>query len=144
MTGPANGALLEEIGRIIADIVGEDPNGAYLYAEVTDGMQAPSVFKDHGNRVDDYRVNHALFDALEELWESEPEGKRWRVIHYEINEGRFDARFEFPDQIDMEEHDFDRRERALAARYGEKQIFYLEPENWDSFHDLKEQDLPDE
>lgn len=43
------GPLMSEIGQELADIVGGDPNGVFLYVEIGEGWVRPSIFKDEGN-----------------------------------------------------------------------------------------------
>ena len=53
--------------------------------------------------------------------------KRWSVMEYEICGTKFDAQFRFPDEVDVESFDVDRREVALKKRYGDKPIIYPPP-----------------
>lgn len=142
MVNVAAGPVLEEIGQIIANIVGGDPNGSYLYVEAEEAFQAPSLFKDHGDQVISYQPTMELCDAIEKFWEMEPNEKKWQVMHYEVEKDRFNARFEFPDQIDADEWDDDRLDRALLERYGDKPIIYPEPDG--NFRTLTLDDFPDE
>ena len=128
MVNVATGPVLEKIGQIIADLVEGDPNGSYLYVEIEEGFQAPSLFKDHGDEVICYRPTVELCDAIEKLWEMEPNEKRWQAMHYEVVNSRFNARFEFADQFDSDEWVDDRLERAVTARYEGRPITYPKPD----------------
>jgi hypothetical protein len=61
---------------------------------------------------------------LFELWNSEDPDKRWAVMEYTITGANFDAQFLFPDQIDPEESEVERRPRALKKHFGDKPIVY--------------------
>jgi hypothetical protein len=121
------GPLLSSLGEKVAGILGGDPNGIYLYVEVGDRWMSVSVFRDEGNAVRNYPCESELTDLLWELWREEspdPE-KRWAVMEYEIRAGKFDARFTYPDKVDVESYDLDRREIALKKRFGDKPVIYL-------------------
>jgi hypothetical protein len=128
MVNVATGPVFEEIGQIIADLVEGDPNGSYLYVEVEEAFQAPSLFKDHGNEVICYRPSLELCDAIKKLWEMEPDEKKWQAMHYEVENNRFNARFEFAEQFDADEWVDDRLDRAVVARYGDRPITYPKPD----------------
>lgn len=58
------GSLYADIGGEIADIVGGDPNGAFLHAEVGEGWVFASVFKDEGSDVRYFDPSSELSDLL--------------------------------------------------------------------------------
>lgn len=136
------GPILEEIGQIIAELVDGDPNGSYLYAEAEQGFQAPTLFKDHGDHIICYRPNIELCDAIEKLWETEPDDKKWQAMRYEVEDNRFNARFEFPDELNPDEWVDDRLERAVAERYGDRPITYPKPDG--TYQTLTLGDIPDD
>jgi hypothetical protein len=129
------GPLYGEIGLEVADIVGGDPDGAFLYAEVGEGWVYASVFKDEGPSVRYFDPSSELSDLLLEAWEEEEPDKRWAVMEYEIKGTRFDARFLFPEEIDPKMHASDRRPIVLKRRYGDKPVIY--PPIPDHFLELK-------
>jgi len=49
----------------------------------------------------------------------------------EIRDGKFDAQFIYPDQVDVESYDVDRRAIALRKRFGDKPIIYPPMPNLD-------------
>jgi hypothetical protein len=118
------GPLYSDIGHELADIVGGDPNGVYLYAEAGQGWVGPSVFKDEGNAVRYFRASSHLCNLLLKAWKTEEPDKRWAVMEYTITGNKFDVRFTFPDEIDPAETEVDRRPVALKARYGDKPVIY--------------------
>ena len=134
------GERLNTIGQHIAAIVDGDPDDCFLYVEVGDGAVEGGVFQDVGAKVIYYDPDDALCDEVQELWYDAAPGKKWGAFHYDIKDGQFDARFEYPDAWDAEEYTPDRRERALKARFGDKPVIYPPPD--EGFYDLTETDLP--
>jgi hypothetical protein len=129
MTDQTTGLILAEIGQMIADVLqDENAEGAFMYAEAGDMWQEASIFKDLGNRVTFRFPSTELFGAVQRLWESADPDKKWAVLSYTISDGEFDAQFKYPEDIDPEESGFERREKAVAERYGDKPIDYSEPE----------------
>lgn len=122
----AAGSLLSEIGYELADIVGGDPNGVFLYVEIGDGWAGPSIFRDEGDIVRYYRPPGPGFsDLLFDLWYAEAdETKRWSVMEYVVKDGKFQASFKYPEEVDVTEPDTDRRDAALQARFGDKSVVY--------------------
>lgn len=121
------GSLFNEIGIELVRITGGDPDDIFLYVEIGEGWISPNVFKDRGDKVDNLDGNETLSDLLWEAWyaESEEGGiKRWSIMEYDIKDGKFDTRFKYPDEVDVETFDIDRREAALRARYGDKPVVY--------------------
>lgn len=118
------GPLFANIGSEVAKIVGGDPDGAYLYVEAGDGWYGASVFKDEGEIVRYFDPSSKLDDLIYEAWLTEEPAKRWVVMEYEVEGANFDARFKFPDEVDVESFDEDRREIALKNRYGDKPVIY--------------------
>ncbi len=124
------GPLLNRIGHELAHIVGGDPNGVFLYVEIGDRWISPSVFKDEGNVVRYHNPrNTALSDLLWEAWyaESQEETMRWSVMEYDVKDNKFDVSFKYPEDVDVEVIDDERREAALRARYGDKPVIYPPP-----------------
>ena len=132
--------LLNAIGQRVSDIIGETPDDIYLYAEVTDGSADAGIFRNTMTEVVFVDPNMALFDDIFNLWYAAEPDKEWGALHYDIKDGRFDARFEYPDGWDPEEHTPDRRKRALEARFGDKPVIYPPP--GPEFSALTEADLP--
>jgi len=117
-------ALLNEIGGEIAEIVGGDPAGTYLYAEAGEGWIGSSLFKDEGSAVRYYDTTEELDELLLEFRMTEGRGKRWAVMEYEIKGTKVDAQFMYSEDVDVEDFDEDRREIALKKRYGDKPVIY--------------------
>ena len=124
------GPLFNEIGVELVDIVGGDPNGIFLYVEIGDRWISPNVFKEEGHQVRNLDGSRLLSDLLWEAWyaESEEGGiKRWSIMEYEIKDGKFDVSFRYPDEVDVEVIDDERRQTALRARFGGKPVVYPPP-----------------
>jgi hypothetical protein len=116
--------MLSEIGGLAAEDAGGDPDGLYLYVEVGDRWISSSLFKDNGDSVQYFDVSSELSDLIYEFWLAEDRDKRWAVMEYETKGTKFDARFKYPEEVDVEDLDEDRREIALKNRYGDKPIIY--------------------
>jgi len=120
----ALGPAYAEIGAELAEIVGGDPDGVYLYAEAGEGWYGYSVYKDEGSVIRYYSPSSELGDLIYEAWQVEVPGKRWAVMEYEVTGTKFDAQFKYPEEVDVESFDEDRREIALQKRYGDKPVIY--------------------
>jgi signal peptidase I len=120
----ALGPVYADIGGELAEIVGGDPDGVYLYAEAGEGWYGYGVFKDEGDKVRYFDPTSELGDLIYHAWLAEESDKRWAVMEYEISGTNFDAKFQFPDEIDPKESETERRPRALKKRYGDKPIIY--------------------
>lgn len=118
------GPLYSDIGGELAEIVGGDSDGVYLYVEAGDGWIDPSIFKDEGAVVRYFDASSHLCDLIAKAWKTEEPDKRWAVMEYEITGQKFDVRFKFPEGIDPAESEVERRPVALKARYGNKPIIY--------------------
>ena len=124
------GPLMNEIGQELASLVGGDPDGVFLYVEIGDGWVSPSVFKDEGDVVRYYNPRDTnLSDMLWEAWYLEPDGPnmRWSVLEYMITGKKFHVSFRYPEEVDVEVIDSERREAALRARFGDKPVIYPPP-----------------
>lgn len=120
------GPLLSSIGEKVTAELGGDPNGIYLYVEVGDRWISVNVFRDEGDVVRNYPSDPELTDLLWGLWgvESNDIKLSWSVMEYEIRDGKFHTHFTYPDQIDVESFEVDRRGIALKKRFGNKPIIY--------------------
>ena len=119
------GPKMSTIGEEAAADVGGDPNGIYLYVEVGDRWISVNLFRDEGDVVRAYEPSPELTDAIWDAWEAENDPKlRWSVMEYEARSGKFDARFKYPEEVDVESFELDRREIALKKRYGDKSVVY--------------------
>ena len=129
LENPEIGHALEEIGRLLAEDVGTDPDGTFLYAEFGDGWVAPSITKDTGERVISPEPSFDLMENLMNIWEMVVPDKRWTSMQYEIKDGRFDVKFGYDEFTEANVHDVDRLEMLVRQRYGDKPIEYIEPQS---------------
>lgn len=124
------GPLMNQIGQELAETVGGDPNGVFLYVEIGEGWVDISIFKDEGKIVrwyDSQRTN--LADLLWEAWYLEPDGPhmRWSVLEYEVRDRKFHVSLKYPEEVNVEIVDDERRETVLRARFGDKPVVYPPP-----------------
>lgn len=119
------GPAYADIGGELAEIVGGDPDGVFLYAEAGEGWYGYSIYQDEGVAVRYVDPSPELGDLIYEAWLAEDAEKRWAVMEYEIKGTKFDARFKFPDEVNVTSFaEGDRREKALKERYGDKPVIY--------------------
>ena len=116
--------ILNEIGQILADDKEFPLDGTLLYAEVAPSMVNPSIFKDLGDHVLYTWPSDKLTYPLLDLRQAEAPDKRWTTLEYLIRDGKFDAIFTYPEEIDPEEDPMDRRDRILKKYYGDKPVHY--------------------
>ncbi|BBD99260.1 hypothetical protein SAMIE_1027610 [Sphingobium amiense] len=122
------GPIFNQIGGELAHIVGGDPNGVFLYVEIGDRWISYSIFKADRDVIRYYDSNdETITDLLWEAWHAESKVggiKRWSVMEYDIKDGKFTASFKYPDQVDVEVVDDERRQAAVRARFGDKPVVY--------------------
>jgi hypothetical protein len=117
------GALLNEVGNLLAQDTAYPLEGTFLYVEAERRMVDTSIFKDLGDSLLYRDPTDELIDVLFELWETEIPDKRWSTMQYRIDGGKFEASFTH-EPLDPEVSTQDRRERILQQRYGNKRIVY--------------------
>jgi len=118
------GPLYADIGGEIAEIVGGDPNGIFLYVEAGEGWISCGIFKEEGVAIRYFRPTSDLTDLLLEAWNAEEAGKRWSVMEYEVKGTKFDASFKFPDEVVVGDFDRAREETAVKNHFGDKPVIY--------------------
>ena len=140
------GDILNDIAQEIAEMLGRLPDNAFLYAEVDDEGREASVFTENDDGIFCHRPSNEMFELVGELWEAADDDKKWAAMEYDVADGKFEANFIFPEQVDPEEISDDRRERALRKRYGDRSISYppLNPDaipvNLDDLSHVKDED----
>ena len=118
---------MNDIGLELADLVGGDPNGIFLYVEIGDGWVRPSLYKDEGEIVRWYDPSDtALSELLWDAWYLEPDepNMRWSVLEYTVTGKKFHVSLKYPEEVNVEAFDDDRREAALRARFADKPVVY--------------------
>lgn len=125
MTDGRIAELLNQIGNLLAEDSDYPSQGTLLYAEVGSGYVAPSVFKDLGDHVA-YRDPDLdrLGDVLLDLWKAQDTAKRWTEIEYVVQDGKFRAIFNYPQDGEAEALHLDRREEVVTKHFGNKPIVY--------------------
>lgn len=119
------GPLVNEIGAVAAEMVGGDPDGLYIFAELTPGRIHAGVFKDEGRSVRYYDPTEELTDLILEAWEMESAKRmRWTVMEYEVRGTEFDVKLIYPEELNPAEDLTDRRRAGLKRRYGDKPVIY--------------------
>lgn len=124
------GPIYSEIGEEAAAIVGADADGIYLYVEVGDEWMSPNLYREDADAVRWFDASRELTGLVWDAWGAEEANRRWCVMEYEARAAKFDARFRFPDEVNVESMDEDRREVALKRRFGDKPIVYPPPDGW--------------
>ena len=117
------GALLSEVGDILAQDAGYPLEGTFLYVEVEPQVVSASIFKDLGDHLLYRFATSALNHVLTELWEAEPPKKRWTAMRYVVDGDQFTTSFTF-DKLDPEVSTITRQQVILNQRYGNKQVVY--------------------
>lgn len=133
------GDILNMLGQHLAEIIGNHPNDTFLYAEADEGFREAAIFHDEGDKVIYYNPSQELFDDIGRLWEVAEPDKKWAVMMYDVKDGKFDAKFVFPEDLDPEKSIVDRREDALIERYGNKDVIY--PDIGNHFRNLTNDDF---
>lgn len=143
MTREDTGNMLNAIGQHVADIIGKAPHDVYVFIDAGDQWQGGAVFENVEDRVICYGPSIALIEEIERLWEAADPDKKWSVIHYDIKDGKFEAEFLYTADLEHHPFEYDYRQDALDARYGNKPIIYPPMDDGD-WHELTEEDLPDD
>lgn len=131
---PDSAELINDIAREVGRITGRDLEKTFVYLEVGRAWHEAAIFIDEGNRVQYHDADRPLDDVIQDLWEqSENEGwagkeedgdERWWVMLIDFKGGKFVVELKYPDHFDSQEYSLDRRDRALAERYGDKEVIY--------------------
>lgn len=118
------GPMLSAIGEQAAADLGGDPSGIYIYAEAGEGWYSDYVFRLEGDVVRFHWASPELGELVWNMWKMGEPGKRWSVMEYQIVGDQFDVHFKYPEDVDVEEFDKDRRENAVKARFGDRPIIF--------------------
>lgn len=124
--------LYQEIGREAVRVAGKDLAGRLLlYAEAEDGVYYADLL--YKNRKGDVRLvlgEDRLGELVYELWERwkhEPGNEAWRVMAYVVDkDGRLTIDLTYPEDVDEEEDETDRRPRAVKKYFGDVRV--IEPD----------------
>ena len=137
------GNMLNAIGQHVADIIGKVPEDVYVFIEAGDQWQGSAVFENLEDRVICHRPSDILIDEIGRVWEAAETDKKWSIIHYDIKDGQFDAEFLYTADLEHHPFEYDYRQDALTARYGDKPVIYPPMDEGD-WQELTEGDLDDD
>jgi len=103
-----------------------------LYSEVEDGVvSADLFFTFRGDELVRFRFGSlSLQDLIVELWENgdrELSPRSWLALKFTVVDGKFDAKFTYPDQIDSEEDLSERRPIVVESCFPGLKIDYSKP-----------------
>lgn len=116
--------LLDEIHRLLVADRRHLPYHTLLIAQVGESWVSPAIFKNRGTRIV-YRVpTRALNDVLLDLWEVANEGEQWAEIEFYIYTHRYCVAFTWPDAINPDDDEFDRRDSIVRRYFGDLPIVY--------------------
>jgi hypothetical protein len=132
--------MLNAIGQHTANVLGKTPEDVFVYIRAGDQWMEGAIFDNLENAVIYHDPNRDMVEEVTRLWEAADPEKKWEMLYYDIKDGGFTVEYFYPDQLDPEEDSPDHRDRALAARYGDKPVIYPEPDRG-YWHELTEEDL---
>jgi hypothetical protein len=136
--------ILNKIGQHVADILGKIPNDVFVFIEAGDQWCGGAIFENLPEEVIYHDFEDGMDDLILKLWDAAEPDKKWSILLYDIKDGRFDAEFLYTDDLEHHPFEYDYREDALVARYGDKPVIYPEMEDGE-WEDLTEDDLnPDD
>ena len=119
------GSEYEKVATLMVDASNSEPGDLYLYAEAESGAFGGTLYRKSRANVYYIECTTEILETIWHLWDSLPPDQQWSIMHMDVENGKFDAKFEFTNISDEEEDGFDdREERAVAARFGTKQIVY--------------------
>lgn len=124
MASDETNRLLNEIGRLLAKDTGHTLASILLYAKLATNMVTLAILIERGNHVQYWDYGDDFTYPLLDLWEEEEPAKRWAEMEYLFQNGKFTARFTYPEEIDSEEDPFKRRARIVKRYFGAKPIVY--------------------
>jgi hypothetical protein len=128
------GPVLSTIGEQAAADLGGNPDGIYIYAEAAEGWYSSYVFRPEGDVLRFYSSSQELGHLIWDLWNMGEADRRWSVMEYEIRGDRFDVQFHYPEEIDVDDFDLDRRENILKKRFGDIPVIFPA---WDPSRGMK-------
>ena len=103
-----------------------------LFSEMEDGVTSADLFfLNPGDEAVQFRFASREFQNLiYESWEKgagEIQARSWLALTFTIDNGKFDAKFTYPDQVDSEEYLSDRRPLVVESHFPGMKIDYSRP-----------------
>lgn len=116
------GSLLTEVGLEATALVGGDPDGLFLYAEMDDARLSVFLFRNEGKAVRWYLDSFELTERIQRVWSSAEAKERWAVMIYEVQGGKFDVSLSFPEEVDFTSEQPERVFNALWKRFPGRKV----------------------
>ena len=121
----------QTIGEAALDMADDLSGKLLIYAEVEDGTSSCALFYETEAGIVRYRrcseLLWELIDSFWESWQEDPRNHEWRVMCYVIEGGKFRIDYTYPDQIDEDESESDRRPSAITKHFADKKVDYSNP-----------------
>ena len=102
-----------------------------LYAEVADDVISCDIlFETAGGELELRFASHGLRDLTYEFWEAgttHVPPRSWRAMEYVLVHAQLRLDFAYPNQLNEEESEHERRPRAIARHFPGLQVNYSRP-----------------
>ena len=112
----AEDVTYDKLGELVVVLVPDDARRVLLYAELDDGMVAPSLYYELNGDLRAVEPDDALFDELFRIQEFL--GSEVRALEFELDGDTFQTRFTYEDDFDEASSKPDRTQKVLLARFG--------------------------
>lgn len=124
------GPLMTDLGHAVASQLGELPKRAYVFVIAERGTAQVALYVEHDDVVSSLIPADDLFEIAMKIWQIDnakrAEALRWIYFEYDIQDGRFDAHFYYPEEIAPGTDSDDWQTAGEKKRFGDKHI--LQPE----------------
>ncbi len=122
-------ALYQKIGSQALAFVDDLQGKLLIYAEVEDGAISAGLFYERGAlRAVTYKHSSLelkdLIYSLWEKWKAHPGNVEWRSFAYFVQNGKFSMDIVYPEQMDPDEDEPDRRPRIIEKYFGNAKVDY--------------------
>lgn len=124
--------LMRELGQHALSLAPDLAGKLLVYAEVESGaisaylfwVSAPSAPLRF--RFCPKPMQSVIYSLWTE-WQKHPPHHEWRTMSYIIENGKFKVDYVYPDQINEEESEVERRPRVVKQHFGDTKIDYSSP-----------------
>jgi hypothetical protein len=107
---------LNEICSNISSEYPEGPRGFFVYAEVNEGVIAPSLVQVYADHVL-WLVPWDIGDALYRMWQSADSDAKWQALTLDIHEDKFEAQFIYDPGAQFDEQTDARSMARIKKRF---------------------------
>ncbi len=137
------GDLLNEIGQHVANDLGKFPEDVFVFIDAGDQWCGGAIFENLEDKVIYHDFSNEMGEVILRLWEAAEPDKKWSILLFDIKNGQFDAEFLYTADLEHHPFEYDYRQDALDARYGDKPVIYppMDEGNW---QELTEDDLSED